>query len=610
MIYVVIVILALIAAIVAPRFMPGALPGLGGAHGIAIARVLLLLLALTAILETSIVKIPANEVGVVRKLYGASNLADGQLIATNGETGYQAQVIPPGTFRISPFFNVLNTLDYLPLVTVPQGFYGRVVARDGAPLPAGQVMADAWPEKDFQKFLDAEYFLTHGGQKGLQLSVLKPGVYPLNLALFEVKIGFIKNGKDVVANNDEIYNLQGLTKEETPLDTSITRVPAGSVGVVRSSVQAKGIDCATITAKTDAEGLAADLVPQGCKGIWADSLSPNDYYLNRDAYDVTLVSTRVTALEFKGGFTRRYIDLKVDSKGDFTQSERTQSFTKPNDSADSAINTKMEGWEIQQELRAVVQITPEHAPIVVAAVGGQSEVDDRIVVPSIRSHVRNVYGGTIQVEQLDDKGVRSVVTRPTRVLDTIEQRPVLEKAILERMQVDGRRAGVDVKEIRLGESVIPPELLLARQREQLAGQLKLAFIQEQTAQEQRQKTEQARATANQQSDLVTAQIGVQTAKLMQDKRAAEGRAERLYLEEQAAGQTAQANVLGKDSVLRLQQMKLVIDLLAAHPDILKNLNLPRIYVAGGGNGLEGAAAVFGGVFQDGAGAAAADVVKK
>ena len=89
-------------------------------------------------------------------------------------------------------------------------------------------------------------------------------------------------------------------------------------------------------------------MPQGCKGVWADLLSPNDYYLNRDAYDVTLVSTRVTALEFKGGFTRRYIDLKVDSKGDFTQSERTQSFAQPNDLR-SAINTKIEGWEIEQE---------------------------------------------------------------------------------------------------------------------------------------------------------------------------------------------------------------------------------------------------------------------
>jgi len=608
MTYVAVAILAIVAAIVFPRLSFGERLGLKGTRQIEIARGFLVLAAIVAVFETSVIRVPADQVGIVRKLYGFANLPDGRLIATNGETGYQAEVISPGTFRIVPFFNVVNTLEYFPLVTVPQGFYGRVVARDGVPLPAGQIMADAWPEQDYQRFLDAEYFLTHDGQKGLQLSVLKPGVYPLNLALFEVRIGYVKNGKDTVRSNDDIYSLRGFTQEDTPLDTSITRVPAGSVGVVRSSVQGKGIDCTPITAKTDKDGLEADLVPQGCKGIWADSLPPNDYYLNRDAYDVTFVSTRVTALEFKGGFTRRYIDLKVDSKGDFTQSERTQSFPKPSDSADTAINTKIEGWEIQQELRAVVQITPEHAPIVVAAVGGQSEVDERIVVPSIRSHVRNVYGGSIQVQQIDDKGAVAAITRPTRVLDTVENRPVLEKAILERMQLDGRRAGVDVKEIRLGESVIPPELLLARQREQLAGQLKLAFIQEQTAQEQRQKTEQARATANQQSDLVTAQIGVQTAKLLQDKRAAEGHAERLFLEEQAAGQTAQANVLGKDSVLRLQQMRLVIDLLADHPDILKNLNLPQVFVTGG-NGLEAAAAIFGTMTQQGAGGAA-DAVKR
>ena len=65
---------------------------------------------------------------------------------------------------------------------------------------------------DQQNFLDAEYFMTHGGQKGLQLSVLKPGVYPLNLALFQVKIGYIKNGRDIVADNDDVYDLRGQTQ--------------------------------------------------------------------------------------------------------------------------------------------------------------------------------------------------------------------------------------------------------------------------------------------------------------------------------------------------------------------------------------------------------------
>ncbi len=557
-------------------------------------RLACVLAALYAVAATSFVSIPANMVGVVRKIYGASSLPEGHLIATRGETGYQAAIIAPGSFMVSPFFNVLNSVDVLPVVVVPNGFYGRIVANDGQPLREGDIMADAWPDADFGKSLDAEYFLEHGGRKGLQLSILKPGIYPLNLALFQVKIGYQRNGKDAVSSGDDVYDIHGLTSADTPLDTSITRVPAGSVGVVRSSVQSASVDCAPIVAKVaDNDGLKAELVPTKCKGIWNASLPPNDYYLNRDAYDVTLVSTRVTTLEFKGGYDRRYIDLKVDSKGDFTQTERSVSVPKPEDAADVAVNTKIEGWEIPQELRAVVQISPENAPIVVAAVGGQADVDNRIVVPAIRSHVRNVYGGMITVAEPDGKGGTVQDERPTRVLDTIEHRTELEQAILARAQVDGRRAGVDLKEIRLGESVIPPELLLARQREQLAGQLKLAYVQEQSAQEQRQKTEQARSTADQQHDVVTAQIGVQTAKLNEDRQQALGHAERLYLEEQAAGQTAQANVLGKDSVLLLQEIKIVSDLLAAHPDLLRGIAFPRTVVSGGSGGLGAAAAVLG-----------------
>jgi len=548
--------------------------------------------AFLAMLATSIVRVGPQEVGIVQKLYLGPAIPAGHIIATKGETGYQAEIIPPGAFQIKPFFNVLNTVHTVPVVVVPTGFYGRIVTNDGDPLESGEVMAHEWPDADFNKFLDAEHFLTNHGRKGLQLSVLKPGVYVLNLALYSIRVGYERNGRDVTTNEDVVYDMRGRTLEQTPLNTAITRVPAGYVGVVRSTVATPGVDCHPKTAKTDDNGLVAEVVPVGCKGIWDKSLAPNDYYLNRDAYDVTLVSTRVTTLEFKGGFQRRYLDLKVDAKGDFQQTERTANFPIPQDAADPAVNTKIEGWEIPQELRAIVQITPENAPIVVAAVGGQEQVDQRIVVPAIRSQVRNVYGSQITVSEPDGKGGFAKMTRPTRVLDTIDHRGELEAAILERVQEDGKRAGVDIKEIRMGESAIPPELLLARQREQLAGQLKAAYIQEQTAQEQRQNTERARATADQQRDLVTAQIGVQRAKLAQDQRQAEGHAERLYMEEQAAGQTAQANVLGKESVMKLQQLQLVLSLLRDKPEILSSLNLPRVYVAGGG-GLDGASAIIG-----------------
>jgi hypothetical protein len=285
----------------------------------------------------------------------------------------------------------------MPVVYVPQGFYGRIVARDGENLRAGQIMADACKDDEFAAMLNAQYFMTHHGQRGLQLSVLKPVTYPINLMLYQVKIGFEPNGRDVIKANDSIYDENGHHTEETPLDTTITHVPAGFVGVVRSSVQAPDADRTVIRAKVDTkvevtDSLSADLVPQNCKGVWSYALPPNDYYLNRDAYDVTLVDTRVQTLEFKGGFTRRAIALKVNSKGDFEQSETATTVPPDPNAADVAVNTKAEGWEIPQELRAVVQISPQNAPIIVAAVGGLKDVETRIMVPSIRSHVRNVYG--------------------------------------------------------------------------------------------------------------------------------------------------------------------------------------------------------------------------
>src|SRR6202451_381961 len=233
----IIAFIAIVAALAVPRVIPDALSGWRRAALIGALRLAFGLVAIYEILSTSILSIPANQVGIVRKIYGFANIAPGHIIATRGETGYQAEIIPPGTFRISILFNVLSRVDLLPVVVVPNGFSGGRVARGGEPLWAGQIMADAWPDAEQQKFLDAEFFMTHGGQKGLQLSVLKPGLYPLNLALFQVKIGYIKNGRDITVDTDDVYDLRGKTSEPTPLDTSITRVPAGSVGVVRSSVQ-------------------------------------------------------------------------------------------------------------------------------------------------------------------------------------------------------------------------------------------------------------------------------------------------------------------------------------------------------------------------------------
>ncbi len=68
----------------------------------------------------------------------------------------------------------------------------------------------------------------------------------------------------------------------------------------------------------------------------------------------------------------------------------------------------------------------------------------------------------------------------------------------------------------------------------MAGQLKVTYQREQEAQEQRIAREAARATADQQDNLVNAQISVQVAKQTEIQQETLGRGQRKFLENLSA----------------------------------------------------------------------------
>ncbi len=538
--------------------------------GTAAGGVLLVAVGLALLASTSFVQIDGDKVGHLRRIYGYKELPPGRIIALDGQKGPQAAILGPG-FHFIPLVQVLFKVEEFPIVKVPEGSYGEIVAVDGVPMPEGMFIAPQIPDKDVAEMLQAETFLRRGGHRGPQETVLKPGEYRLNRYLFNVRVG---------------------------KDTLATMIPAGHVGVIKSNVFKPGTQCVEEVKAADAiEGaLSVPLVPIGCIGIWREPILPGAYYLNRKAYDVTLVDTRVKTWEYKGGYTKRIIDLAVDQQGNIRQTERSEVQPVPKEAADRAVFVKVEGWDIPQELRVLVQVNPKNAPIVVGAVGGLNEIEDSILSPAIRSIVRNVAGSEIEVPDAKSPGGR--LKRQTRVLDLIENREALEQAIEVAVKREGRKAGVEIQEIRLGEPAIPPELLVSRLREQLAEQLMRAYERETTAQSKRIETEQARATANEQPRLVESQIAVQVAAQREKERATLGRAERQFLEELARGQQAQAQVLGQDRVSMLQALEKVLSSLEKKPELatLVGRLVPQIVVgSGGGEGLAGAAAILSGM---------------
>ena len=532
--------------------------------------ILMILAGLLFLASTSFVLIGADKVGHIKRVYMADDLPPGHVVALPGQKGPQAELLGPG-FHFRPLLNVLNEIEEIDVVAVPEGFYGQLTVKDGKPMPEGMFIAPLIPDDKLATMLNAQTFIESGGYRGPQETVLKPGVYRLNRYLFSVRI-------------DQ--------------ETAATIIPTGQVGVVKSNVQQPGLNCKeemvrVSQAQHDADALSVPLVPKGCIGLWKEPLLPGAYYLNRHAYDVTLVDTRVQTWEYRGGYRRRSIDLSIDQQGNLKQAESTVDVPIPDTAVDRAVSVKVEGWDIPQELRVVAQISPGNAPIVAGSVGGIQEIERRILTPLIRSIVRNVAGSSIRIPKKEGDKIVGYDIRPTRVLDFIENREAIEDTIEDQIKSESRKAGVEIKEIRLGEPAIPPEILVARIRQQLADQLGEAYKRETEAQKQRIETEQARATADEQPRLVQSQIAVQVANQREAERAALGRAERQYLEEIAKGQRAQAEVLGQDRVAMLQGLEKILASLEREPQLVALVGklVPNTVV--NGSGIEGAAAIIG-----------------
>ncbi len=172
--------------------------------------VLLGLLAIPTLLGVRY--IPNDRVGIVEKLWSAGgSIAEGHFIAFNGEAGYQAMILRGGIHSF--YFRWQYRIHKLPLVTIPQGKVGYVYARDGQPLEPSHTLARVVACNNFQ---DTAMFLGEAatgdgmlrGQRGRQRSILREGVYAINLACF------------VVITEDTVYhlNIQGRAELEKLLD--------------------------------------------------------------------------------------------------------------------------------------------------------------------------------------------------------------------------------------------------------------------------------------------------------------------------------------------------------------------------------------------------------
>ena len=235
-----------------------------GNLGLVVGLVLLLVAVVfwkTVLWLFGVIIVPDDSIGTVTKkfvIFGTnSKLPNGQIIALEGEAGFQADSLSPGLHMgLWPWQYAIELVTFQ---VIPQGKVGVVQACDGKPLPSGHVIAR---DVDCDYFQDARTFLKSGGERGPQMKVVPPGTYRINPLVFTVSL------------------------------FDATEIPQGKLGVVEAHdgnplpigrVIARGVACDSYQdAKAFLEG-------GGERGPQVKLMPPGNYRINPILFDVRLV---------------------------------------------------------------------------------------------------------------------------------------------------------------------------------------------------------------------------------------------------------------------------------------------------------------------------------
>lgn len=133
-----------------------------------------------------LVNIGAKEVGIKERRYFGRRMAQGRVVATDGEVGIQADVLKPGLHFV--MYPIERVIQKVPLVEIGADELGVIEAIDGEPMPTGRIFAPDRAQNAHNNFQDPIAYIKQGGVKGIQLRTLPPGKWAIHPYLFNVSI--------------------------------------------------------------------------------------------------------------------------------------------------------------------------------------------------------------------------------------------------------------------------------------------------------------------------------------------------------------------------------------------------------------------------------------
>lgn len=269
--------------------------------------------------------IPNNKIGIVEKWWSLKGSLNEQIIALNGEAGYQPGVLRGGIhFRTSLKYKV----HICPLVTIPQGQIAYVFARDGQPLEPTQTLGKIIPEGS--NFQNVSGFLKNGGQRGPQRSIIREGTYAFNLAQFMIltddKMYYLPMGSN--AEENTLMKMADILRERDGFRPIVIKGADDKVGIITihdgPSLNKDDIIAPTVgdnvsekdTYHNNFQDPEKFLKAAGFRGRQHQVLVEGTYFINRLFGTVELIDKTIISVGYVGVVVS-YIGPKgTDSTGD------------------------------------------------------------------------------------------------------------------------------------------------------------------------------------------------------------------------------------------------------------------------------------------------------
>ena len=517
-------------------------------------------LLITFVVLRSFHSVGPSEVGLVTKRIGRKLDGD-QLVAMNGEAGYQADLLMPGLrFKAWPIFRV-ERFDW---VQVPPGAIGLVIAQVGEALPTGAKSAAYRPE--FGSFADVRTFLQHGGQRGVQRPVLPPGttapIHPVGFAVLTPDATFGKIVSDATkaairqvepASLKVVHITPQGDRDIVGVVTTLEGPPSGDIAsriggfadvtAMESSAEPIGADGtavqviqAVLRSKNNLhdnyQDYQAFLSNGGCIGLQHDPLLYGSYLLNPFLVRVELREMLVVR-QGEVAVIKSYVGLPTEDTsgeefkfGSIVKPGHQGIWSEPLRTGKYTLNPRI--YEAEIVPTSILTLNWSHitseahsldarlAPIDAKskeAFNFSIDLQVQIHVPDTRAPKVISMVGTMQnlVNEVLQSAVGNYFRNKLQTLgatEFIEKRDEVQSAAERYIQSYLSRYEVETRGVYIQDVVFPADLVEVLTSREIAAQERATFAQQREAQEARVSLEQQRGVADMQAELAQANVSV------------------------------------------------------------------------------------------------------